>query len=117
VLSATAYWIAFVVESALCAIVAVRAARAGTPRHFALAWGSLFIVLAGAGYADWAAQPTKETSLSSYLLGAFLTPLIALTVVWMLRRRASTAIQWLAASASAFVVTVGVVIVAYAIGF
>ena len=117
-LTPTGYWIAFVVQAALCASAAVLAARASAaPRHFALTWILLSVLFAGLGYLDWAAQPTKETSLTSYILGASLTPLVAIAVVWTIRRRAGLSIQWIAAGASAFLTTIGVAMAAYATGF
>lgn len=77
-LSPTGYWIAFALLSAFCATAAV----VGTGRRASLpvfgAWFGPAALLGVLGYFDWAAQSSKETSLTIYLLIASLAPLGAL---------------------------------------
>jgi len=111
------YWLAFILVSALCATASIFAARGGRPIHFALTWASLAVLLVVIGYLDWSAQAIKDTSLATYIAGALLTPMVALAVVWSIKRWARPSMQWIVAAALAFVTSVGVVVAAYITGF
>ena len=115
-LSPTGYCIAFGLQSAFCATVAFLATARGARRDLVLAWLVPAALITGLGYLDWAAQPIRETSLTSYVVGGVLTPLAAVSSAYGLRPHVSGRVRWIGAAASSFAVTLGVVVLAYTTG-
>src|SRR5882672_4828366 len=101
-LTTTGYSIAFAAGSVAAATAALLGVRRGATLHFLLAWLAPAAVFVALGYVDWHAQPAKETSLRSYVVGGLLAPLVAVAVARALRGRTPELIQWLAAGAACF---------------
>ena len=111
------YWIVFVAMGALCATAAQQGAARGRPGRELLAWLGPVALLALLGYLDWDAETVKETTLTSYMVGAVLTPSAAVAAVWLLEGHSSRWVEWGAAAAAAFLAEIGVVFLAFITGF
>ena len=116
-LTSTGYWIAFVLEAAVCATAAfIAARRGGTARAYGVAWLVSAFILGVFGYLDWSAQPVEETGLATYVLEATLVPLAAVGSV-ILMQQSRGLIRWSTAVIASFLVNIAVVIVGFLWGF
>jgi len=109
-LSTTGYWIALALLSAVCATAAVAGTTKRAPLPIFGAWFGPAVLLGALGYFDWADQSSRETSLTTYLLVASLTPLGAVATAGLLRQSAPRLVQWLAASIASVLIAVVVTI-------
>ena len=112
-LSSSGYWIALALLSAVCATAAVVGVAKRAPLRVSLAWFVPAALLGVLGYLDWAAQPSKETSLASYLVDAVLAPLGAIATAAMFQANQPRLLQWLAAGVASLLIMVVVAIAAF----